>query len=355
MDVDQASLDRVQNKLAKQSAILGGLGAILWSIPSLVLWYCVYSYFPQFSTMMLIANGIIIGLAVRFHGKGLSVLFSIIALIAHTWISVVALSLNIVINGTTWGIILFGCYAVGAGASIFLARISIPFEDHRAHSFIERNKAKLNKTKFYNKWFFVLPLLLVFLSGTSFLTSIGLMIFSEAQQVDREEYFEKRITDKEIDISPEALKALNSKDILIYAYAYHKGLLFNLNGVGSQPFVRSEYKAKTLLKFLIEYRDNARAKFILGHLTNDSVGKLLVQEAAEQGDQYAHVYSLINYGCLGESDKAQSILSDFYDTTRKEYIRDEIESVLYVGFPQICKFNDESEFLLSHIVNYKDQ
>ncbi|WP_441004537.1 hypothetical protein [Pseudocolwellia agarivorans] len=354
MDVDQASLDRVENKLAKQSAILAGLGAILWSIPSLVLWYCVYSYFPQFSTMMLIANGIIIGFAVRFHGKGLSVLFSIIALITHTWVTYVALSLNIVINGTTWGIILFGCYAVGAGASIFLARISIPFEDHRAHSFIDRNKGKLNNTKFYNKWFFVLPFLITALGGTSFLTAIGLMFFAEVEQARHEQYIESRVADKEIDITPKTLELLTTKNILLYAYAYQKGLLFDANGRASQQFVKSEYKAKTLLKFLIEQRDNARAKFIFGHLTNDAAGKLLVQEAAEQGDQYAHVYSLIDYGCNIDHEKAKSLLSNLQNLARSHYIKEEIESVLYVGFPAICDFDNESEFLLSHIINYKE-
>lgn len=354
MDVEPSSLEIVSKKIKNQSAISACFGATLWSIFTLALWYFVYLYFPQFSTMMLVLNGAVIGLAARFHGRGLSSLFSLIALTTHTWISYLALSLGIVFNGTTWGVILLGCYVMGAIFSITLSRINIPFEDHRAHSQLNILNKRENKPKLYNQWFVVMPILLLILAGSSFITSSFIYVYSEDVEVARKQSLKNKLTNKEIDITPQGLKDLKSRDILIYSYAYHTGILFNSKGTGSQAFVKSKYKSKILLKYLIDQRNNLRAKFIFGHLMNDAAGDILVKEAAKEGDKYAQVYSLIDYGCTSDANKAKELLSDLSNRTPIEYIQEEIESVLYFGFPDACLDDDEHEYLLSHILNYKE-
>ena len=74
MKVAQHELDRVDLKLNKQNAFLAALGGAFWTMPILFAWFFVFQNFPKFAPLMLVLSGILIGIAVRLHGRGYSCL-----------------------------------------------------------------------------------------------------------------------------------------------------------------------------------------------------------------------------------------------------------------------------------------
>ena len=105
MKIDQAQLDKVEVKLNKQNAFLAAIAAAFWAIPLILMWYFVHVYYPSFSAIMLLINGLLVGFVVRIHGKGLMGVFSLIAILVHTSIVLAAFSLNIVeLNVEQWNI-----------------------------------------------------------------------------------------------------------------------------------------------------------------------------------------------------------------------------------------------------------
>lgn len=356
MNVEQKLLDNVEFKLNKQNALFAALGAAFWTTPVLIIWYLVHSYNPNFGAIMLIISGIAIGLGVRIHGKGMKALFSILALIAYTWIVVMAFSLDIVLSGTTWAMFLFGLYVVGAAATMYIARIEVPFEEHRAYSHLTFENRHISNNKAKNKWFSALPVLAVTVICSSFIANVCIVIISQNQVqnafLQQQLHQQKLEQNKEIDVTPKGLEHMSTKEILLYSYAYHSGLLFNQRGTSSSPFPLSEFKAETILKYLVKYRDNARAKFILGFLTRGAKGKALLEEAVEQGDEYAKIYSTVDYGCSSNPDLALKQLNVLRRVYRDDYIQEEIDSILYLGFDGICRALDEPEYYLSYAQNY---
>ena len=358
MKIDQAQLDKVEVKLNNQNAVLAVLGSAFWTIPFIVAWYFVYLYNPQFSPVMLLLNGFLVGLAVRIHGKGLTGIFSLIAILVHTSIVLVAFSLNIVLAGTTWAFLLFGLYVAGAIAAKKIARIEVPFEEHRAYSYLTSPEAHESNKKLKNTWFITLPVLLLTIALTAYFSLVSLTLFSEYQAQSREQQRslmqQEYRHNKEIDIMPAALEKRSSHDILLYAYGYHSGLLFNKRGMRNEVFPRSKYKALALLKYLVESRDNARAKYILGLLMADAKGRSLIKAAAEQKDQYARIHSAVHFGCYSNEDLAIELLSKLRDLSSEEYIKEEINSMLYLGISDTCQDFEEPEFALSYAINYSE-
>ena len=359
MKIEQKLLDNVETKLNKQNALLAALGAAFWTIPALVLWYFVYSYNPNFGSIMLLLNGFLIGLVIRIHGHGMKPLFSVLALITHTWIVLVAFGFEIVLAGTTWAIFLFGLYAVGAGAAMQIARVGVPFEEHRAYDYLNSTQTHISNKRLKNRWFTALSVLVFTVIVSTYIASVSIVHLSEYQaqnkQLIQEQKHRQLAQNKEIDITPKGLEHRSTRDILFYSYAYHTGLLFNKRGNISRPFPRSEYKAKTILKYLVKYRDNARAKFILGFLMKTPQGQSLLEEAVNQGDKYAKIYSAVDYGCYTNSDLAIKQLNTLRKLFREESLHEEIDSILYIGFKGICSDLEEPEYLLSYVLTYKEK
>ena len=283
-----------------------------------------------------------------------------IAIIVHAGIVVVAFILNIVLVGTTWAFLLFGLYAAGVIVAKKIARIEVPFEEHKAYSYLTYPKAHASSKKLRNSWFIVLPILLITGALTSYVAIVGVVFFKEYKEIEQEERQiqnqRQRIENKEIDITPKALDQRGSHDILLYAYGYYTGLLFDKRGLRSEVFSHSEYKALALLKYLVESRDNARAKFLIGFLTGETKGRNLVQAAAEQNDEYAKIYSAVFFGCYSSNaDLAVELLSKLRNTSTKEYIREEVSSILYVGLKEVCTDLEQPELALSYVVNYREK
>jgi hypothetical protein len=358
MKIEQAQLDKVEAKLNKQNALLAVLGTGFWTITFIALWYFVYLYNPTFSPVMLLLSGALVGLAVRFHGKGLTGVFSLIAVLFHTSIVLVAFSLNIVLEGTTWAFLLFGLYAAGVVLAKKVSRIEVPFEEHRAYSYLTYPELHACNKKLKNRWFVVLPVLLVTTIFASYIAITGIVFLNEYQALlQQEQQVQQQRNDsqnKEIDITPTALEQRSNHEILLYSYAYNSGLLFNKRGRRSEVFPRSEYKARALLKYLVKYRDNARAKFILGFLTVDKNGGSLIQAAVEQNDQYARIYSAIQFGCYSNEDLGTQLLKKLKNTASDDYTREEISSILYLGIKEACIDLEQPEFMLSYAINYSE-
>lgn len=358
MKIEQELLDKVESKLNKQNALFAALGAAFWTTPALVIWYFVYTYNPNFGSIMLILNGFLIGLVIRFHGKGMKPLFSAIAFITHTWIAFVAFDFGIVLAGTTWAIFLFGLYAVGAGVAMHIARVGVPFEEHRAYDYLNLAEPHFSHKKIKNSWFAALSVLVLTVSASTFIASVSIVFVSENQAQNElllQSQNQQQLTDnKEIDITPNGLEHRTTREILLYSYAYHSGLLFNKLGNSSRSFPRSEYKAKTILEYLVKYRKNGRAKFILGFMMGGMKGQVLIEEAVVQGDAYAKVYSAVGYGCYSDKDLAVKQLKILRKLFREESLQEEIDSILYIGFNDVCADLEEPEFLLSYVLNYKE-
>jgi hypothetical protein len=352
MNIEKKWIDSVNSKLNQQNAIYAALGAASWTIPTLALWYFVFSLNPSFGVMMFLLSGCIIGLCVRYHGKGMKPLFSIIALITYIWIAAIAYIMGIVLHGTTWAIFLVGMFAAGGWLAMYLAKKEVPFEEHLAHTHLTSLQNHESESTKKNKWFIAIPLLLLTISGSSYLAIMGVYIAEESQQQNQVIKQESTLKQREIDISALGLDSLKTKEILRYSYAYHSGLLFDKNGKYTQPFPRSEYKAKTVLKYLVNQRDNARAMYILGILSSDDLSFSLIKRASEAGDQYAQIHSYVKYGCHTDADIAIDLLSKQNSLSHKKNIKEEISSILYIGFPEICGDFVRPEYVPSYILNY---
>lgn len=358
MNIEQKHLDSVDNKLNQQHAVFASLGGAFWSIPAIVIWFWAYTYMPELGVMMFLLSGFLIGLAVRFHGKGMTRLFPLIALIAYTWVAIVAFSLEMVLHGSIWAMFLFGIYVTGAGVSMYLAKIGIPFEEHRAHTQLTSIQKHVSNKAKRNKWFIAIPILVLAISAASYLSALGLLVFKESQYLDQvvkqESERRQEQLDKEIDVTPAGLDARSTQEILRYSYAYYAGLLFDKTGRSTQPYPRSEYKAKTVLKYLVNSREDPRAMYILGLISEGDQGLALIKQAADRGDAYAEIHSLVKYGCNSNSAAAADLLNKKQKLAEAKHIRDEISSILYLGFPEICSDFVQPEYLPSYMINYKD-
>ena len=358
MKIEQAQLDNVEAKLNRQNALVAVLTSAFWTMPLIILWYAVYLYNPSFSPIMLLVNGFLVGVFVRIHGKGMTGLFSLIAMLVHTIIVLVAFSLQIVIAGTTWALLLFGLYAAGMIAANKLSRIEVPFEEHRAYSYLTSPEPHQSSNKLKNRWWVALPILLIGIALTTNLATVGIVVFSEAQAQINQEQQSRQVKqyqeNKEIDLTPSALSERSTHEVLLYAYAYHKGLLFNKQGTRSEVFPRSAYKAITLLNYLIDERDNARAKFIVGYLSGSTKGSPLIQASADQKDPYGRIYSAVNFGCYSDENLANNLLEKLANTSNKPYIKEEVSSILYVGIKSVCSELEQPEFSFGFVKNYSD-
>ena len=354
MDIDTLRLEAVDLKLKQENALLATVCSAIWLVPLLVLWYAVYHYKADLGPLFMVVSGFLIGLSVRFHGKGYKGFFSFIAFINYNFVILAAISLEIIVGKTIGAIFLFGLYAIGAGIAIHFARRQISIEENRAYLKLTADEKAYNKLR--NKWFLVLPVQVVALVLSVSISIFLLSFFTEYQTLNNaiiaQQDERQRMENKEIDISIPSLDKMTTQDVLFYAHAYFSGHLAAKNGKYSESFPRSKFKAETLLKYLVKERNDARAKFLLGYLYDGENSIRLLQESAEQGDGYGKIYDLVSYGCLSNINAATDLLVKMRDITSDQHLEAEITSVLYVGLKNICNDEEPETFTLNYILGY---
>jgi len=81
----------------------------------------------------------------------------------------------------------------------------------------------------------------------------------------------------------------------------------------------------------------------------------LLDEAAKQEDEYAKIYSAVEYGCYTNTDLAIKQLNVLRKLFQEESLHEEIDSILYIGFKDVCSDLEEPEYMLSYVLSYKDK
>ncbi|WP_371195407.1 hypothetical protein [Glaciecola sp. SC05] len=357
MENDKDVLARVNAKLEQQNALKGALALSIWSIPMLIAWYYLFHNYGQTAPMLLLVSGIFVGLALRFHGKGYVRLFAYVAVIAHFLIVASAYILGLILapGEQAWAVLLVGLYVAGAWMSAYLGRIQIPFEEDRAFFQLTEMLVHGSSTQLRNRWFVSLPVLFICMSVLLWITLANLYTFeqmrSHYERAEASEVASSDFNDKAIDVSKLNLDTLSTEDALLNVYAYHKGLLYNSRGYMVSYYPRSEYKAMTILKYLVEYRNDARAKFILGILSYSSDGLQLIQAASNEGDKFARVHMAGQFGC-SQPDIAEDLLSRLYKTAEDSVLLSEIDELRDEGFEYVCRSEYQPPFLVRYVTSF---
>lgn len=357
MQVDQQELDKVEQKLKKQNGLKAAVAISFWSVLIFVAWYFVFQYQSQLAPMFLLISGALVGLAVRLHGKGYSVLFSFIAFVAHGLLVVSALLYNLLLapGDSIWAIFLLALYVFGAWSAAYIGRMQIPFLEHKGFFLLTERNTHVSSKQLKNRWFIALPIV-VLLGGSLLIFSMfslllidettALVEASETKQQSRETF-----NNKAIDVRPESLVNYSVNEALLHAYAFKTGQLPNEYGYIISRYPKSNFKAQTILKYLSETGNSPRAKFILGVLTSDTDGRLLIRDAANEGDDYAKLREALQFGCNGRPEVATDLLQRLKSTMRDEFIRKKIDAVFSFGFVDACEEMNANRFLLEYAIN----
>lgn len=354
MKIEQHELDSVEKKLNKQNALKAALAVSLWCMPIFVSWYLVFQFYSQFAPIYLLVSGALVGLAVRLHGKGYSVLFSIIAFLAHALLVASAFQYNLLLapGDSIWAIFLLGLYASGAWLSAYIGRIQVPFLEHKAFYQLDQQNKHSSSKKLINRWFVALPIVVPLCASLLVFSMFVLIIIDEstalAEANQQTQQKRKAFNSRAIDVRPESLKNLSVKQALVHAYAFHTGQLPNDFGYNISKYPKSTFKAMTILKYLSEKRNTARAKYILGLLTIENNGTLLIREAANEGDNYAKLHVATQYACNGKPAIATDLLRRLKSTMRDDLVLNQIDQVLSFGFDEACDEENSSLFLLEY-------
>ena len=75
--------------------------------------------------------------------------------------------------------------------------------------------------------------------------------------------------------------------------------------------------------------NNSRALFVLGVVDKN---KVMIDKAAELGDSYAKLYSILDFGCNGDPLKVIPLLNGLYSVTKEQAIKSEINTIHGDGF-----------------------
>lgn len=345
VEVTQKELAEVDKLLSKQNALKAGVLGSLWCVLSLWLWYFTYLQVPDIAATFILISGLVIGGAVRMHGRGYTIVFSLIAFLLHALLIYAAVLLNILLppGSLVWASVLLGMCAGGAWLAVFTARKKIPFELHRAFFRLTEIEPHSSYKTMKNRWFISLPVMAVLSSGLMLVSTSFLYVFDIAIEAKQAEEFvaQRQESFENIAISVEVndLDKLTTKVALRHAYAFYSGTLLNKYGYFESYYPSSTYKAKTILKYLVSERQEPRAKFILGMMTIEEDGISLVREASNDGDSYARIYDALRFACNGNNKMATDMLTRYKNTNRDPYIARHIESIFEYGFHDAC---DES-------------
>ncbi len=356
MHVDPELLERVSDKLNKQNALKAVLGVAFWCIPMLVGWYVVFDLVPRFVPMMLVISGAGVGFAVRYYGAGYGRRFSLIAFLAHLILVIVAFNIGILLTGTIWGVILLGLYLSGAWAAAFFARKRIPLTENNAFYVLTEQQPHASDRALKNRWFVAFPALFTLVPITTVCTAAGIYLFHGYSQkmAMAQDYVQDiaRHEAKNIDVTPKSLDTFSTKEALYYAYSYYSGRQVSSFGQYKGEFPHSAFKAKTILSYLVKQRKDPRAAFILARLSEGKLSGDMLKTAIDQGDEYAKFYSLVEFGCAGETMRAKQLLQGMRRLAKEQPIVSDIQSVMDYGFEFICNDLNTADFPLRFIRAY---
>lgn len=354
MQVEQREVADVEAKLNRQHGLKAAVAIAVWSAPILAFWYWLYLLDDRFAPLMLAVSGALTGLLVRYYGRGYTLLFSVLAFLAHLLLVIAALMFGLSLGEgqSVRAFILVGLYAMGAWAAVYSGRVGVPFELHRAFYVLAEQASHHSSKRLRNRWFIVVPVAMALGTVTLSLTLVtltGVEIFrtTASQQVmaqQQRDAFEAQA----IDVTSLNLQTLSTEEAMRYAYAYFNGALPNKKGNRYSSYPKSEYKAKRILSFLIEERDNPRAKFVLGKLNYQDSGNTLIRQAAEQGDSFAKIAVATEFACYGEPDKAKTLLNMLARTVSEKSAQNEIYAVLNTDFAQVCEEFNSPDFALMY-------
>ncbi|GGF69335.1 hypothetical protein [Alteromonas lipolytica] len=343
MQVQQQEIEAVEAKLNRQNGLAAAIAAALWAVPMLILWYWLYLQDDRFAPLMLAVSGALIGLTVRYYGRGFMPVFGVIAVISHTAVVAAAFvfGLSLGEGQSVRAFILVGLYAIGVWSAVYLGRRRIPFAQHRAFYLLCEQSRHVSTQRLRNRWFLLVPVTVILsgltLGGTLFALT-GVEIFrqtasQQSQVVEQRQAFAA----KAIDVTSANLATLSTEDAMRFAFAYYHGQLPAKKGNRYERYPQSEYKAKRILSFLAEQRGEARAKFVLGWLTYPEGGATLIKQAADDGDIFAKIMLATEFGCYGNTEQATRLLNMLAKTTAEKPALNEIYSILQSGFEQVCE------------------
>ena len=86
-------------------------------------------------------------------------------------------------------------------------------------------------------------------------------------------------------------------------------------------------------------------------MTSDTDGRLLIRDAANEGDDYAKLREALQFGCSGKPDVATDLLKRLKSTIRDDLVRKKIEAVFSFGFVDACEEMNADRFLLEYATN----
>lgn len=355
MKVEQREIDAVEARLDSQNGVSAACAVAVWSVPVIVLWYWVFQVNDTVAPLMLAISGAIIGLAVRFHGKGYTRTFGLIAFLAHAVMVVAALMLGLTLGEgqTMRAVLYFGFYVAGAWSAVYLSRIGVPFEYHRAFYVLTEQAKHSSSKRLRNRWFCVAPVTLLLCCFTLYISMaviIGVDTYATVK-TDHQKQQQQReaIEDREIDVTSSNLKILSNYEAMRHAYAFFKGQLPSKNGRYFRDYPKSEYKSKRILTYLSEEMGYTRAKFVLGLLTYNKHGIELIKEAADDGDVLAKIHVATEFACYGNVQRATKLLNLLSRTVDDKYAQNEIYSILNAGFERVCADYQTPDFSLAYI------
>ena len=349
--------NNVIEKITKQNALAAALGTVFWCIPILVLWVFIYELKPAAGAVMLWLSGALIGLAVRFHGHGYERLFSVIGFVSHACIVLLAWDFQIVVGGNVLSVILIGVYVLGAWSAAYLSRINISMHDYKAFDAYFACPDYIQQKKLKNRWFVVLPLLLVLTFVVGYIVAIAVLTFQEVQYMENEKNQQAaratEFRDKHINTSDEALAAISQHKALTYAFAYYSGRQFDVQGRYLGNYPQDSYQAQLILRYLAEQKSNPRAQFILGKILNNKKGDELITQAEEGGDTFARLYSIYEFGCYMDAKKGRQLLTSFAKNIEEQSVKIDIYGMLSDDFNDHCQVLDDTEFDYRYIKDYQ--
>lgn len=358
MQINKDDLQNVEIKLNQQNALKAAIAASVWSIPTLIAWYYLFHNFGQIAPTLLFVSGAVVGFAVRFYGKGVTPIFSVLAVLTHFLLVVSAAILALILapGEQIWAVFLLALYAGGAWISAYIARKPVPLHESRAFiQLTELNEHPSNKAV-RNRWFVCLPVSFLCAAFLLWVTLSFIYVFdavsTEQERIVKQEQRLEKFEAQAIEVSINYLTTLSNKDALLHAYAFHSGVLYNDDGYQIADYPLSNYKAQTILKFLASERNLSRAKFILGILTFDANGLQLIQEASAQGDRFARIFATAQLGCSRPKD-AEDLLQRFYDTATETIIRQTIYFYISDSFEEACARDYQPPFLSRYVIYYQ--
>ncbi|KZN28966.1 hypothetical protein N480_09365 [Pseudoalteromonas luteoviolacea S2607] len=348
-------LKQVEERLNRQELLGASLGSVIGAAISIAVWFQVYMFNPKLGVLMLPVSGAVIGLFVRFFGRGYLEWFSTIACMVYAITTLVAWYMEIVIGGHIPLIVLAGLFFAGGGVANYFAKLSMPIVLEEA---FERLKLSDNfpekgtNIKGITAVIFSSTLALGVTYGVTFMFVIFNYQLQSVQEASVEQAQQQRIARKEIEVTEDALSQFTTSQALLYAHAYFSGYKFTELGSYTRDFPRSMHKSQMILEHLMKARGDRRAQFILGVLLQGNRGERLVNSAAEQGDHYAVLYKAFYAGCNADASTGNQILDNLYPTVKESAIKSEIESVRSYGYEPVCAEIAKAHFPHSFVRGY---